>query len=430
MISVVICQQQSTPTKSPQKTKLIPPKISSHVVLIVVNGLGADLLIAQHKHLPKLNGQISQGTSAHIVEGVYPSLTQTAQASIATGMLPADHGVFTDNEATKLLELNAAFNLKAKKNASIWESATNAGLSVAAIGYELTRGATINFNFPDFPDQTKQLANGNKKRNNDLYKSIMESDSQRTQKACELIKEAQPNLLLINFVALEFALNQFGATSKEVSETLAKLDEWIDQIQAATTTAKIHLQTTFVIVSDSGRADIETEFNPNVTLAKKGWLTVDAQGKITEWKALAIPLGGAAAIFLKNQADEKSVEALFKEIHQKPDSPIWRIFNRQEISRFGTLPQATLMLDAAPGYSFGRGTKGSATVKSQQKTTAGYSPQRAEMRPVFFAFGNGIKTKKTLSFMRITDVAPTVARILGIMHGASRGRVLTEILQP
>jgi predicted AlkP superfamily pyrophosphatase or phosphodiesterase len=392
--------------------------------------LGADLLNAQRKHFPKLNERMSLGVTANTVEGVYPSVTHLAHASIATGMLPADHGILSENETDNLVEMFVDASAKAKKNVFIWESATKAGLSVAAIAYDLTKSANIKFNFPDFPTPQQGEKTNSKKRMYEAYQSAINADEQRVLKACEVLQAAQPNLLLINFSALTFALNQFGTISKEVGETLAKLDSWIDKILSATEAAKIQKETTFLIVSDSGRADIENEFNLNVVLSKKDWLTVDEQGNISSWKAVAVPFEGSAAIFVKNQGDEKTVEALFREIHERPDSPIWRIFNRQEISRVGALPQAALMLDAAPGFCFGKAVKGSTTSRSQQQTASGYSPQRLEMRPVFIVFGKGIKPKVNLGFMRLSDVAPTVARILGIMHGATRGRVLAEILQP
>lgn len=398
--------------------------------MIVVNGLGADLLNAQRKHLSKLNERMSLGVTANIIEGVYPSVTHLAHASIATGMLPADHGIFSEGETVNWLNVFADDSVKTKKNIFIWESATKAGLSAAAIDYNLTKGADIKFNFPDFPALQQNEKTDGKKSKYEAHQSVLNADEQRAQKAYEVLQAARPNLLLVNFSALTFALNTFGTLSKEVDETLDKLDSWIDKILSATEAADIQKETTFLIVSDSGRATVENEFNLNVVLAKKGWLTVDEQGKVSSWKAVAVPFEGAAAIFVKNQGDEKAVEALFREIHKSPDSPIWRIFNRQEISRVGALPQAALMLDAAPGFCFGNAAKGSVTSKSKQNTASGYSPQRSEMRPVFIAFGKGIKPKGNLGFIRLLDVAPTVARILGIMHGATRGRVLAEILQP
>lgn len=429
-LGIGFAQQQPAPTKATPTPKPTPPKISSHVVIIVVSGLGADLMNTQRNQLPRLSEACTQGVVATAVEGVYPSLTQLAQATIATGMLPADHGVFTDGNKAELMYVPAEPTEKAKKNVFLWESATKAGLSVAAIGYKLTKEAAIKFNFPDLLEQLPAETTANKKRKTDVYTQALKVDELQTRKACELLETAQPNLLLINFSSVAVTLSEFGTNSKEITGTLRNLDAWLDQILTATEKAKIRAETTFLIVADSGRADVENEFNPNVVLAKKGWLTLDAQGNLATWKAIAQPLEGAAAIFVKNQADEKAIETLFRGIHQQPDSPIWRIFNRQELSRVGAIPHAALMLDAAPGYYFGGATKGRTNTKAQMRSAIGYSPQRAEMRPFFMAFGKGIKPKGNLGFMRLTDLAPTVARILGILHPVSRGRVLAEVLQP
>lgn len=423
-------QQQSTLPKATPTPKPTPAKISSHVVVIVVSGLGADLLKEQHDQLPKLNEMLSQSFVANAVEGVYPSLAQPAQATIATGMLPADHGVFTDDEPINLMDVLSEPGTKTKKNVFLWESVTKAGLSVAAIGYKLTKDATIKYNFPDYPAQLPSEATANKMRKADVYTQALHADALRAKKACELIETGQPNLLLVNLSSVGVAQSQFGTTSKEVSGNLRELDAWLDQMLISTAKAKIKAETTFMLIADSGKANVENEFNPNVVLAKKGWLTLDAQGHLATWKAIVQPLGGAAAVFVKNQADEKAVETLFREIHQNPDSPVWRIFNRQEISRMGAIPQAALMLDAAPGYCFGGAITGGTSSKVQIRSSGGYSPQRSEMRPVLIAFGKGIKPKANLGIVRLTDLAPTVARILGIQHPTFRGRVLTEVLQP
>ncbi|MBI3422627.1 MAG: alkaline phosphatase family protein [Acidobacteria bacterium] len=422
------------PAETPKATptlKPAPPKISSHVVMILVSGLGADLLNAGREQLPKLNAAMVQGVVANAVEGVYPSLTQPAQATIATGMLPADHGIYSnDNNFAAALKLAVEPQEKAKKNVFVWESASKAGLNVAAIGYKLTTGATIKFNYPDYPKQSLNEPTANKKRKSDVYTQALNMDEQRAQKACELIEAVKPNLLLINFRSLYWTQSQFGIRSKEVDTTLQHLDSWIEQILTATEKAKTRDQTTFLVVSDTGMAAVENEFNPNVVLAKKGWLTVDTQGNIAAWKAVAQALEGAAAIFVKSPADEQSVEKIFREIHQIPDSPVWRIFTRQELSRMATLPQAALMLDTAPNYMFGTATKGNILSKTSVRAATGFSPQRLEMRPVFIAFGKGIEPKGSFGLAHLTDVAPSIARILGIQHPTSRGKVLTELLQP
>ena len=416
--------QQATP--KPKATPKPLTKISSHVILIVVSGLGADLLNRMRTQMPTLQAALQANSfSAAAVEGVYPSLAQSAQATIASGMLPVDHGVFADesNEASLALPKVAP----KEKQLFIWESATHNGLSVAALGYALTRGATIPFNQPEAAEPT---ANAAKESKHDPLAEIIKRDEQRTARACEWIETARPNLLLLTLNAVAVAQERFGPSSKEVTAAIHNLDGWLGQILTATEHAKTNAETTFLLVSDRGMSRVESTFNPNVVLAKKGWLTVDPQGNITEWKALAQPLGGAAAIYVKNPNEEKTVEAIFQELHEKPDSPVWRIVKRQELSRLGANPQAALFLEAAPSYVMGAAVTGGMISKANVRAASGYLPQRVELRPVLIGFGKGVKADAKLEYARLSDVAPTIARLLGFTQPASRGRVLAELLQP
>src|SRR5262249_62075508 len=81
---------------------------------------------------------------------------------------------------------------------------------------------------------------------------------------------------------------------------------------------------TFIVVSDSGASKVEKEFNPNVMLAKKGWLASDGQGRIVSWRAVAQTFGGFPSPFAKGPKDEEvgaETEAFFTQTAHKPGNP-------------------------------------------------------------------------------------------------------------
>ena len=51
------------------------------------------------------------------------------------------------------------------------------------------------------------------------------------------------------------------------------------------------------------------------------------------------------------------------------------------------------------------------------------------MRAIFVAWGNGIRPGATIKQMRNVDIAPTIARLLGLEMKDITGRTLTEILK-
>jgi hypothetical protein len=59
----------------------------------------------------------------------------------------------------------------------------------------------------------------------------------------------------------------------------------------------------------------------------------------------------------------------------------------------------------------------------------GYLPSHPRMPTGFIAAGAGVQAGVTLERMRLIDVAPTAARLLGIEVPPVEGRVLEEILR-
>lgn len=390
-----------------QKKPAIPkqPPLTSSLVIISINGLSSDHILrpARYRHrIPNLIALRDRGSYSAAVEGVYPSLTLPAHASISTGMLPVDHGIYSDYpfDVEKGGPLPTPFeNSSEITTDTIWAAARRSNLKTSSIDFPMTMGGSIDFRF---------------------------SIEQGLPSLLESIKEKKVHLVLINFNSFGEALTRHGIDSKEALAAIEAIDAQVGQITAALGT-----ETTFVVTSDSARVAVEREFRPNVVLAKKGLLTPDRQGGMESWKAVAQASGGSAAIFLKNPQDEKlrtEVEAAFREIHEKSDSPIWRIINRQEAARIGADPRAVLFLDAAPLYVMSSRLTGAATGSSEMRAASGHLPQRSEMRAALVIAGRGVKAGVRLEFARLVDIAPTVSRLLGLELRSARGRVIDEVL--
>jgi len=391
-----------------QKKPAVPTQapLTSHVILISINGLSAEYVLRPDLHklrIPNLRALRDKGAHAVAVESVYPSLSLPAHATIATGMLPVDHGIFADykfDEVSGIASSAKYSQANEIKTETLWDVASRAGLATASAGYPLTSGAQIGFNLPA---------------------------GQKVEAIVDLIDKQHPNLLLINFTSLEEAQAAFGPDSREAIAALENIDSQIQEIARATPAE----ETTFVIVSDAGRARVERELHPNVVLAKKGLLTIDGQNRVTSWRAICQALGGAAAVFVKDEQDQKliaEVQKAFREIHDRPDSPIWRITDRRDSARLGTDPRVEFYLDAAPLYRMSAGTSGGIVSGASVRASAGYLPQRSELRAALILVGRGVKPGAQIEYARLIDIAPTVSRLLGLEMRSARGRVLHEAL--
>ncbi len=395
---------QTDPAKRDKKAK--PPPLTSHVILISIDGLRIEDLTNPKLNLPTLKALQERGAFALNIESVYPSQSIPAHATIVTGMLPADHGITADapfdekKARTSAEKYHLASELKAD---TIWQAAKRAGLKTAAINFPLTEKAEI-----DFASKTS---------------------------AAEVIEKNHPQLLMMKFDEVVLSLQRFGIGSIEAIKAIEKVDAFLKTILDSVERAGLMNETTFLIVSSHGYAKVEQEFRPNLILARKEFLTTDASGNITSWIAATRTSGGAAAIYLQDQQNEetaKTLEEIFTEIHRKEASPIWRVLSKKDAAKLGADPRAALFLEAAPGFVISEQTVGKKLTdkldSSAERVASGSLPSRSEMRGMLIAAGKGIKPKTHIEYARLVDIAPTIARLLGLQLKASRGHVISAIL--
>jgi hypothetical protein len=89
-----------------------------------------------------------------------------------------------------------------------------------------------------------------------------------------------------------------------------------------------------------------------------------------------------------------------------------------------------LFITAKPGYAF-TAALGNALVTDATEGSFGahgYVASDPELGAIFIASGRGIKAGVTLDSVRNIDVAPTLARLLGLELSNADGTVLTAIL--
>lgn len=111
------------------------------------------------------------------------------------------------------------------------------------------------------------------------------------------------------------------------------------------------------------------------------------------------------------------------------------LIGRSELDAMGAMPGAALGIEATPGFQLGgscprAGSRaGRLAVAAGRGGTHGYLPTRPAMATGFLAAGRGVRTGVSLDRIRLIDVAPTAARLLGIPAPPVEGRVLEEILE-
>ena len=192
-----------------------------------------------------------------------------------------------------------------------------------------------------------------------------------------------------------------------------------------------------IVVSDHGFAEYTKQIQINVLLKQLGLIEVDQAGKITKRRAWSHSSGGSAVIYLAEGDDIAATIGKLRPL--LADLPgVDKVLDARQFTRYGqphpddNRQQGHLMLSAKPGYVFSNVHKSNELVVPTEgrRGAHGHLPDQRFMHATFIAAGAGIKQGVELKQISSLDVAPTIARLLGIKLPTAEGRVLEEILEP
>src|SRR5262245_13091165 len=432
-----------------QPAQTVQPRRDAHVVMISIDGLVPEYYTAPAQlglKVPNLTKMKLGGAYADGVEGVFPTVTYPAHTTMITGVRPAVHGIvqnriFEPPTAPQTKEWYWFANVL--KTETLWSIAKKAGLVTAGVGWPVTVGADIDYNMPEILDPNenpptakrtvqystpgllqKAFANGSGGDDS--------TDGRRTTVSEYIIKNYKPNLMLIHLVELDSAHHQNGPRTPKALEVAERLDGYIGRIVEAVRAAGIFDQTTFLVVSDHGFAEVTKKFEPNVVLVKEKLITLGKDGKAVDWKAAAWPAGGSCAIVLRDPNDKETaakVTSIFTKIAASK-GPINKVLNQAELKRLDAVPTAVLMFDAATGISFdGEMTGPELQDPKDYRGTHGQLPSRAEMRSSLIVYGAGVRVGVRMPLARMIDIGPTAAAVLGLRFANAQGSPIPEVLK-
>lgn len=433
-----------------QTARLPQPKRGGHVIMISIDGLIPDYYLEPARlglRVPNLVKMKLGGAYAEGVEGVFPSVTYPSHTTLITGVRPSVHGIVQNRifEAPTAPQTREWYWFsEALKTETLWSMAKKAGLVTASVGWPVTVGADIDYNVPEIADPSENPPTGKRTAQYStpgLLAKALEggsggdntTDGRRCTISEYILNTYKPNLMLIHLIALDDAHHKNGPRSPAALETAERMDGYVGRIIEATRKAGIFDQTTFFLVSDHGFAEVTRKFEPNVVLVKEKLITLGSDGKPTDWKAAAWPAGGSCAIVLRDPNDKETADkvvSIFTRIAQGK-GPISHLLTQAELKRMESVPTALLMLDAAPGVSFGEELTGPETHEAKgYRGTHGQLPTRAEMRSSLVVFGAGVRVGAKMALARMIDIGPTAAAVMGLGFSNAEGTPIAELLKP
>jgi len=442
-----VAARATTPLARPHEPE--PPGPVKHVIVVTIDGLVPDSYLQPAAHglsVPTLLGLVSRGASSDGALSVFPSVTYPAHTSIASGVLPAHHGVFTNASFDPLEKNHDAWRWYAEDVPAprIWDVAYAAGYRTALVDWPVTVGAKATYHVPEFwrakqPEDVKLIR---ALSTPGLFESVSAAypdfragfraqdvtDEAGTDIAEYLVLHAQPHLLFLHIWQVDAAQHKYGLWSAEARAAIENADRQLGRLLAAVERAGLAPDTTFVIGSDHGFANVTRCVNPRVLLRQAGLVTLDATGKPSAWQADVLSATGAAYVYLNDPHDptlEARVLQIFEDARKSGTSGIGRVLSRSEVSALGGDPSAFLALEPELGTYFGSGRDAYETPPTY-KAVHGYDPNRPEMKASLILFGASIPHGK-LEGARLIDIAPTVARLLGVTLPHADGRPLAVV---
>jgi len=429
-----------------------------HVVLVSIDGLAASYLTDKRAQLPTLRKLAAEGASAKGMITSFPSVTWPSHTSLITGVHPAKHGVLgnavwdrKNNRALTYIGDPELTKDQAVQVPTLYDHAHEAGLTCGAVIWPCVNGAkSLDWAIPDsnkpelhaqyttpgfVAEMTKAGIDATKLGEWGWNKDrASDRDVLYTKVGNYLLEKHHVNLLLVHLIRPDGVEHAYGPHTPEAYQAVAEADERIAEIWATLQKPPLAGKSTLFVVSDHGFAPYETNIRLNVVLKDMGLITTGEGDKVTDRKAWCVPQGGSAFIYVLDEAGRDETIAKIRQRVEKIDG-INEVLAGPEFEDHGlprpdANPQSPhLIVSAHPGFAFNDAISGMEVVSAGgPKGTHGHIPSPDYMHATFIAAGAGIKPGTKLEIIRNVDVAPTIARLLGVEMPNVDGKVLTEIL--
>lgn len=424
------------------------PSRAAHVVLITLDGFPGFALDDPTLAVPTLRRLAAQGAMARRLRPIDPTVTWPNHTSLVTGVLPARHHVLYNGLLVREAGMpprTEPWRDKAEmvKARTLYDVAHAAGLTTAQVDWVAIWDApTITWEFRERPTLNeaipREMVQAGVITADDVTnfgsRSIVWRDEVWTQAAEFITRQHRPNLSLFHLLALDSTHHRYGPRTLAGQLAMAHLDDQVARIVKAVDAAGLTETTTFVITSDHGFKTVKRQVRPNAALAQAG-LIASADGKVARAEAYVVPEGGTAFGFITRPDPDGALLRRARAALAGLEG-IDRVIEPAEYGRYG-LPQPStsnqigeFVLVAKDGYAFAGPSEMPLVVEATEGSLGahGYVTSDPDIHSLFIAFGRGIAPGVRMESVNNIDVAPTLARLLGLDLGAVDGRVLTEIL--
>jgi len=423
------------------------PASASPVLMVSIDGLRPlDVIDAKARGIsvPVLTGLMKDGAYATGVRNMLPTVTYPNHTTLITGVAPALHGI-SNNVVFDPFQKNMEgwyWYSSDIKVPTLWDAVHANHQVTASVSWPVSVGnPSIDYNIPEYwrattaddvkllralatPGLIPQLEADSGVRFAATFAETPAADDARAKITAALIAREHPQFTTLHILSLDGIEHEAGPGSPEAKATLESIDKSVGDLVAAARKAEPDI--VIVIVSDHGFQAIEHDVNLAIPFLAAGLATVDPKThKVTDWQAEPWSAGGSVAVVLKDPNDEAvkaKVRALLAKLAADPANGIAKVIEKPEIEKRGGAAEASFWIDLQLGYEMGRAFVGPLVTAGSIKGTHGYFPDHKEMRATFII--DGTKKHGDLGDIDMRDIAPTVAKVLGVGLPSATGRPL------
>jgi predicted AlkP superfamily pyrophosphatase or phosphodiesterase len=435
----------------------LDPPSERIVVLISVDGLAAYYFDDPKAEMPTIRQIAAEGVRAEKMKCSMPTVTWPNHTTLVTGVHPGKHGVIgnayldrSKGESVPLIP-DPLFNKEEiVKTPTIYDVAKAGGLKTAAIIWPASRGAkTLDWTVPDVFSNALFQGHASPGLIDEFKAAGIEADKQEewcktgkgedrdrmyVQMLNHVVRKHRPNVALLHLVEVDHIEHAKGPQSPEAYAAVKFADDRVREVWDELKKS-FPGKATLIVASDHGFFNYQQQIQPNVLLRNEGLLTAEGT-KITGGSVRALEQGGAAFIYVLDKANREAliekVAAKFKDVEgvdlvvTPKDFPKYGLADPTKDERM-----ADLVLSAKEGFMFSNSLAGNLVVTPKAevvKGTHGFDPNQPRLHGTFAAWGAGIKAGAKPGTINNTDVAPTMAELMGVKIPDADGRVLDTIL--
>ena len=417
---------------------------ADHVVLISVDGLLPAYYLDDTWPAPALQQLYRDGAHAVAVRSVFPALTYPGHTTLATGALPARHGICNNRELAPVNDPPWLKESSLIRVPALWDAVRARGGTTASVLWPLTLGAAIDWNLPEIwpggdGDLVKALRGSDRplglleelerdatgRLTPENFNNKWISHDLRVALMAEyLLERYQPTLLLVHTQASNQVPQEPDWRNPRRARSVAGSDQIVSMILEVIERTKAWDRTAVIVTGDHGNTEVHTSIRPNIWLVEAG-----LRGRSLEhddWRATFFALGGSA--FLRVRGEEH-VAAVRRVLEQVPAATrkLFRIIERDELDDLGADPDAPLALAAEPGFVLDDRIE-PPVLQPNPGMSHGHHPHLPDMHTGFVAKGAGIRAGATVPLLPLTCVAPLVAELLGLDFEAPDGVLIPGLL--